>query len=228
MMFDRLTQSHSPVRMTMKLFRTFPRVASLTLVCAALAIGCTSSTAPMKKDTTVEKLPAQINIVQLSPNAPALYNTSVSFYAKMGTDREGFIYFVGEHGGRGEEYLRLSLDAESLLSRPDGTPFAVGDSILITVSVSDPTKVLFDMQPAGLKFSPSHPAHLHIQYAEANGDYDHDGHEDSKDKQIKDSLAIWRQATDGDPYSRLSSANNEESDEIETTLVSFSRYAIAY
>ena len=57
---------------------------------------------------------------------------------QRGEDRETQIFFQDESGGQGDEYLRLQVDANSLLAAPDGSPILPGDSVLIQVCVVDP------------------------------------------------------------------------------------------
>jgi hypothetical protein len=171
--------------------------------------------------------PAQLNILQLEASSPPLLNPVDSFYAKVGEDRELRIFFADIEGGAGEEYLRLRVDAHSLLARPDGAPFAVGDSILIHVSVVNPTQLLFEMQPSGLTFSPEHPARLNIHFSRCGDDLNRDGHVDGEDDSVEQELSIWRQETLTDPFVRLGSAEVDDR-EIEADLDGFSRYALAY
>ena len=124
--------------------------------------------------------------------------------------------------------MRLRVNANSLLATPDGLPIPPGDSVLITMSVVDPTEMLFDMQPTGLTFSPLAPAELKIHYDHANGDLNDDGTTDSRDSTIEQTLAIWRQENLGDPFVRLTSVLVIESDEADAELTGFSRYALAY
>jgi len=131
-------------------------------------------------------------------------------------------------GGQGEEFLRLRVRDESLLSRPDGTPFAAGDSVLITVRVVDVTRILFEADPSGLTFNPSQPAELKIHYSHADHDFNEDGAIDASDDQIKSQLAIWRQETLTGPFIRLGSVNIEGLEEINADILGFSRFAIAY
>ncbi|MFL5516328.1 MAG: hypothetical protein ACJ8DJ_09230, partial [Gemmatimonadales bacterium] len=138
------------------------------------------------------------------------------------------IYFQDTGGGQGEEYLRLRVDAATLLALPDGTPVAQGDSVLIHVRVEDPTEMLFELEPSGLRFNPAAPARLKIHYDHADGDLNDDGLVDASDSTIETRLAIWRQESPGDPFVRLSSVLSLELDEVEADLTGFSRYALAY
>lgn len=188
-------------------------------------VACSESTDPTPP---VIRNPAALNILQLAQNAPPLWNTQESFYAIRGEDREARLFFQDAVGGQGEEYLRLKIPDASLLARPDGTPFAVGDSILITVTVVDVQQILFDLQPSGLRFDPAKPAELDIEYQQAGDDYDRDGDVDAEDDAIETELAIWRQEVVGGVFERLGSVKFEDLKEIDVELTGFTRYAIAY
>lgn len=200
-----------------------PRLSLALLLALAGFNACSDSTSP---DTSRD--PAQLNIVRLAPASPPLFNPVDSFYAKKGEDREVRIYFQDEVGGSGEEYLRLTVPAPSLLARPDGSPFATGDSILIHVRVVDPTLIQFEMEPAGLSFDPAQPARLKVHYAHADDDFNEDGVVDSSDDAIEDQLGIWKQETLAEPYVRLGSVNEVTLEEINVDILGFTRYAIAY
>ena len=108
----------------MRITRFLPRLALAALV--ASSASCSDSSGPAGGDT---KDPAELTIVRLAATSPLLFNPVDSFYAKRGEDREVRIFFADIEGGAGEEYLRLRIDAQSLLARPDGTLFQEGDSI---------------------------------------------------------------------------------------------------
>ena len=200
----------------------------LSAVAAALAsgaaIGCSDSNGP--NDGT--RPPSELTVLRLSPSSPPLFNPEQSFWAVRGEDRETRIFFQNETGGAGEEYLRLRVDAPSLLAYPDGTPFAIDDSVLITVRVVDPAQLLFELEPSGLRFSPAVPAELKIHYDQADDDLDDDGDVDQDDDALELTLAIWRQETPADPFVRIGSAVVEDLEEVEAELQGFSRYALAY
>ena len=204
----------------MRRYRTF----ALAVAVLVAATACSDSTAP--GDNT--RPPENLNVARLASTSPPLFNPEESFFAKKGEDRELRIYFQDVSGGQGEEFLRLRVRDESLLSRPDGTPFAAGDSVLITVRVVDVTRILFEADPSGLTFNPSQPAELKIHYSHADHDFNEDGTIDASDDQIKSQLAIWRQETLTDPFIRLGSVNVEGLEEINADILGFSRFAIAY
>jgi hypothetical protein len=199
-------------------------VPALTVALAALAGGCSDSNGP--DDTT--RPPSELNILRVDDTSPPLFNPEASFWAVRGEDREVRIFFQDDVGGAGEEYLRLRIDAPSLLAYPDGTLFGVDDSVLVTVRVVDPAQLLFELEPSGLRFSPLDPAELKIHYDHADDDLDDDGDVDAEDDALELTLAIWRQESPGDPFVKLGSLLVDDLEEIEAELEGFSRYALAY
>lgn len=203
--------------------------ASLVLALLLVAQGCgDSGSDPTPDPPGTEKPPTELNILRIAATAPPLETTAVSFWAVKGQGREGKIYFQDDQGQRGEEYARLKIDSGSLRARPDGSLFADGDSVLVTMTVIDPTQILFEMAPAGLQFNSTAPARLTLKYDEADDDFDGDGERDDDDDDIEQTLGIWRQATPADPFVRLGSVRFDDLEEIEADLTGFSRYAIAY
>jgi hypothetical protein len=192
-----------------------------------LTLACSDSGGPDDDDT---RPPSDLTILRLSEDSPPLFDPEESFYAIRGEDREVRIFFENEDnpGEPGDEYLRFEVDAEALLAYPDGTPFAEDDSVLITVRVVDPARLLFEFEPAGLTFSPSRPAELKIHYDKADDDLDEDGDVDIEDDALELTIAIWRQEADGDPFVRLGSLLLDDLEEIDAELQGFSRYALAY
>jgi hypothetical protein len=197
----------------------------LSLAALLGAVGsCSDGSAP--NDGT--KPPSELNVIHVAPTSTPLFNPSETFYAKRGEDREVRIFFQDEVGGQGEEYLRLLVNAQSLLALPDGTPVQEGDSVQIGVRVVDPAQMLFELTPSGLRFNPLAPAELKIHYDHANGDLNDDGIVDAEDDSLESTLSIWRQEQPGDPFVRLTSVLSVEIDEAEADLTGFSRYALAY
>jgi hypothetical protein len=57
-----------------------------------------------------------------------------------GEDSKVFMYYAPRPGDDDStEFLRFRVRDRSLFERPDGSPIAVGDSILITIVVVDPS-----------------------------------------------------------------------------------------
>jgi hypothetical protein len=196
----------------------------IVLALLATAAGCSDSSAPGNDNQPSTEL----SVVQLDTGSPPLFNPESSFYAVQGQDREVRISFQDAAGAEGEEFFRLRVRPGSLQARPDGTPIAQGDSVLITVHVVDPAKILFELEPAGLTFNAAEPAELKIHYNHADHDFNDDGTVDLSDEQIKSRLAIWKQESLNDPFVKIGSVNVEASEEINADILGFTRYAIAY
>lgn len=175
-----------------------------------------------------ERSEALLHIIRLAANAPPLFNSEVSFWAYRGRGTKGELFFQQPDGTRGEQYVELDLADQSLLAYPDGRLFADGDSVLITIRAVDPSRILIEFQPSGLRFDPEEPAELQIRYAHADEDFDDDGDEDEEDKEIEQVLGIWRQEEAGAPFIRLGTVRFEDLKELEARLLGFSRLAIAY
>ena len=201
----------------MSKFITASRVAVAAAVVLAACAG--DSTAP----TPIEKPASDLHFLRLSATAPALQATTVSFYAKKGEDRDVRVRFQN-----GEDYLRFRVFGNSLAQRPDGSAFAQGDSILITITVTDPTKLAADFQPAGLKFSASAPARLQFEFGECDKDLNGDGVVNAADTALIPLISTWRQETASAPWVKIGSTVEVEINEVQADILGFTGYALAY
>jgi hypothetical protein len=205
-----------------------PNRSLIAALLATALVACSSdSFTPSADDGPTEKSESLLSVIAVAPTSlPEA--TIVRFYAVKGQSTEQRLYTVKPDGSRDAEYLRFTLDGKTLLARPDGTPFVNGDSVLITISVLDQSRMMFQFEPSGLKFSPANPAELRISYAAAGGDLDNDGDHDSADDSLETRLAIWRQETPGTPFQRLSSLISTSDHDVRANLTGFSRYAVSY
>jgi hypothetical protein len=213
-------------------FVHFTRLLTRTrAVAALLVLACLGGLAACGDDPTqpTETRPAgELNILRRSAAAPPLTSNSASFWAVRGQDRELRMSYANTGApGSGAEFLRLRVDRATLLSRPDGTTIADGDSVLITVT-ADPVLMSVDFQPSGLRFSSSEPAELKIRWAEAGDDLNQDGKVDASDDAVRSKLAIWRREAANDPWAKLATILKLDVEEAEATLTGFSGYAVAY
>ena len=210
------------------------RIWSAIFVATALAAaagGCSDSSAPDPSAPSQPgdvKLSADLGIVRRSGAINGFVDTVVTFYAVRGQEREGKIFFLAPDGGIGEEFVRLKIGSATLLARPDGSPVAQGDSVLITMRVVDPALLLVEFQPSGLQFNPAEPAEMEMRYGEADDDLNGDGHHDSEDEALISSLGIWRQELPGLPFVRLSSSLFTSLTSCDAKINGFTRYALAY
>lgn len=171
----------------------------------------------------------QLSIVRQGDAAPPLITTRDSFWVPVGDDRELRLFYQGaQPGDTGEEFLRFEVPGDGLYRKPDGSAFQAGDSILITVTVVDPSRFLFDFEPAGLQFHPEHPASLRVRYENGDKDFDDDGDEDEHDDEIETQLDLWYRRTTIDPWFRVGGVHFEEADEIDAHIRTFSQYAVAW
>jgi len=208
-------------------------ISSLSLLVLSLG-SCVSESATAPKPPpgmfAMNARAEGISILALEPGHPEYFNPEVSFWATVGEDTQGVIYFRGNEDPtkRGEAYARLRVRPGSLLAYPDGRLFAPGDSVLISMRVVDPDHFLLEMQPSGLRFSTSRPAELRIEYAHADSDYNDDGDVDDEDKATQHGMNIWQQEEPGEPFVTAASMNLEDIHELKAQVFTFSRFAIAY
>ncbi len=206
----------------MRLRSFLPACRTIAPLVTAAALACSESTGPDERPED------QLPVLGIRSDAPPLETTDTSFYAKKGEFRSLFVYFTDGAGGRGSEYFRLEVGPDALLARPDGTPIVLGDSVLITVRVVDPARILFDLQPDGLRFNALAPAHMIVHYTEANPDYDDDGDVDANDEALQQSFSLWQQEEIGGVFTRLTSTVNLGLKGVGADVGGFTRYVISY
>lgn len=191
----------------------------------ALALAACDGGSPVARPPVDE---TELTFVRFADGTLPLQAASVSFWAVRGRDREGVIRYVPPPGeDEGEEFLTFKVPGGSLLRRPDGGPFAAGDSVRITIRVVDPALFLFEFEPSGLRFDPRDPARLEVSYRQADRDYDGDGDEDGHDDDFERELAFWRQERPGQPWFPVATLRIEDLEEVEADLAGFTRYAVA-
>ena len=201
------------------------RLVISAVVCSLGIAACRDGTAP----GPVSRAADQLHFIRPAPTASSLPDTAVSFWAKRGEDRELRLFYDGQSGsGSGEEFLRFTVPAAALAQRPDGSPIAVGDSVLISVRVIDPSRLIVEFQPSGLKFAAASPARLHFELAETDSDLNGDGVTNSQDDSLKTLLSFWRQEAPGQPWLKVASAVFTDLNEVEADVLGFSGYALAY
>lgn len=205
----------------------------LSLLLTVVAAGCTSTepaglepgTAPPGSSFPTSAL----TFVPLGRNSPGLSATTATFWAKVGENRELRLYYRPRPGrADSTEFLRFRVKNRSLLRRPDGSPFAANDSVLITVRISDPVSLVVEFLPAGLLFDPNEAAELKLSFKERGGDLNDDGRSDGADAVVRTQIAVWRQESVNLPWVKLASTLLVGADEIEARLTGFTSYAIAY
>ena len=197
----------------------------LIFVAAAAVSACSDSTGTR----VVQRNESDLSFLRTAADAPPLASFGASFWAVRGEDRELRLSYRPPAGSTDStDFLRLRIRDGSLLNLPSGLPIALGDSVLITVTVIDPARMIVELQPAGLVFARGEPAELEMRYKEADSDYDDDGDVDGEDDVIEGRLSIWRQERIGEPWVQIGSDVRVDTDEVRADLTGFTRYAIAY
>jgi len=222
-LYETSTQTLNPDLTDMSSSRSIGLALALTLAVGALACD-NEPLGPLPGDTKTED---QLTFVRFDPAFISQIPLQASFWAFRGRSARLIIRSnPSGPGPSGEKFLELELDDETLLRRPDGTLFAEGDSVLISVAVDPGGRFLFEFSPSGLQFNPVEPAELRIRYVLAQEDLNGDGTVDNRDLDFERLLAVWKRERSSDPWVRLLSLEIEE-DELEADLAGFTGFALA-
>jgi len=197
-------------------------ISALAILASAAA--CSNSNGPMSTPPR-----ATLNVVVQDSTYKPILSAQGTFYAKVGEHREVRLVYQGSTpADSGAEFLRFEVPTNGLYRRPDGTSFGPGDSILITVTVVDAKKFLFDFQPSGLQFNPSDPARLKVEYHYADPDFNGDGTIDSTDAAIEAMLELWRREPPDTLWNQTAAVRSLALEEFDADIFSFSQYAVAW
>lgn len=204
--------------------RPWDRCLLLALV-TALALGaCNQTTGPVEEGVPEEEL----QFLEFPDDLLSLVTMDTSFWAVRGRDTTFVLRYKPESGEeQGEEFLAFRVRQDALLERPDGTPFAEGDSIEIRITVDEDGRFLFDFQPSGLTFNPDEPAELRVWYLRLEGDLDGDGDADSDDEELEDNLRLWKQEAPGGLWYPIGTIRVKDTDELRGEIESFTGFAVA-
>jgi hypothetical protein len=169
-------------------------------------------------------------VQRASPSAsgmPPLETYEIAFWAVSGETATANIDYLTE-SNEAAPFLAITVPANGLDRRPDGTSIAAGDSVLITISI-DATQMLVRFSPSGLVFNPSAPAQLELVYSGAQGDLDGDGDVDADDSVIEQTeLGLWFQQDVGDLWYSITSLHEPANEWFKTNLYHFSGYVVSW
>lgn len=228
-----MTMTHRPARK-----QPDTRVRLVMIATALTILGLWACSDSTGNSLDVIRAPSDVEVIKLDSAAPALETDSISFYAVEGQSSNAELYFDSA-GTRIDRLLRFEVGRGSLDRLPGGQRIHHGDSVLITIRVTDPGSLQFTFSPSGLVFKHNDPAILTIGYGRAltavtapapifrdhghgSGGSGHGGHGSEND------LAIWLQETALSSFLRLDSEVDTQAKEIEAEIPGFSRYAVAY
>lgn len=195
----------------------------ILLFAAAGLVACDSPTASSLQPKQEEELRFARFPADLAP----LAQTSGSFWAVKGENREITLRYLDGSGSGNDRFLEFEVPGDALLQRPDGTPFADGDSVLITVHLGTDRRMLFHFEPSGLRFDPSKPARLRVNYRRLNGDLDGDGQVTDEDFRLERDALIWKQEQPGQPWFPLGTVKDLDAREFRARITSFTGFVIA-
>lgn len=165
-----------------------------------------------------------------SPSESALrildtYQTS--FWARRGSDTAVEIRYRAADG-TWQPYIRLTVPGDALDRRPDGSPFAAGDSVLITLAL-DSAQLVVQLEPTGLVFKEGSRARLDVWYTGADPDLDGSGTVNEADLYVEQTLlAVWVQERPGTPWSAVFSVHSLDNKLFTAGLRHFSGYAVSH
>jgi len=164
--------------------------------------------------------------LEAAPPAPMPLSTNqVSFWAYESHDASVQVNYLAADA-TWQPYVSLSVPAGALSQRPDGTSFAAGDSIEITLTF-DPAVMQFEAQPSGLQFSFWTPAVLQVWYGGTNPDLNGDGVVNHLDNYIENVLlGLYTRPTVDDPWISLPSLQSLLFKRFTANLRHFCGYAI--
>ncbi len=203
-----------------RLFTLFTAVVGLPL------LSCTDSTMP---DSSETRAATDLRLLTAPYGTPSLARTSVSLYAVKGRAGTAEIWYHARPGATdSSRFMLFQVGANSLATRPDGTPIATGDSVLITLTVTDQTHFLVDFQPSGLKFAAADPPTMKLSFAACGEDLNYDGVIDSKDAAMQASLSVWRQEAPFQEWHKVSSTLLPTVKEVDAQLGGFTGYALMF
>jgi hypothetical protein len=164
----------------------------------------------------------ELLFIRQDPTGPALTSTEVSFWAKLGENREVRLPYVNGH-----ECLRFKVPGDALAYYPDGRAFHEGDSVRITIRQAVSGTFNFEFEPAGLRFHRDDPAELRVSYYYRDPDMDGDGDVDDDDQSEFAGAAFWKQELEGAPWTRIGTARLRDTYEMRANIEGFTKYAMA-
>jgi len=210
----------------MPLRRLPARVLAAATLAAALS--CTSATATAP-DGESERAATDLRLLAAPYGTPPLATIQTSFYAVKGRSGGTDIWYRPRAGATDStRFLEFRVGAASLDRRPDGTVIAAGDSVLITLTVTDPTHFIIDFQPSGLTFAAGDQPTLKISFAACGDDLNYDGKVDAADAAMMSSLSVWRQESPFQPWFKVPSTVTTTVKDVDSRLSGFTGYALMY
>ena len=148
---------------------------------------------------------------------------TVSFWAVRGESRSIRINYSSTIDNDSHPFLELT--ASDPVFAPEIGEIAMGDSVLITVSV-DTSKIGVKFEPTGLQFGTA--SQLKIYYGGASGDLNGDGVANEADAQLEQQmLGLWYREYTNDDWSQVPASQSTGEKSFTYALPHFCEYAVA-
>jgi hypothetical protein len=158
---------------------------------ALLLISCSDAdqvSLPTQAALSTDKL----TFLRFSDAAYSAADKTASFWAVPGEARQIVLRYADD----GAEFMRFEVGPNSLVT---------SDSVLISVAVDAQGAFTFHFSPSGLKFNPSAPARLLLDYTRVNADVDANGQANQYDAMLLARGQIWKRELPGLPWMGLPS-----------------------
>jgi hypothetical protein len=148
---------------------------------------------------------------------------TVSFWAVRGESRSIRINYSSTIDNDNHPFLELT--TTDPVFAPEIGEIAMGDSVLITVSV-DTSKIGVKFEPTGLQFGTA--SQLKIYYGGASGDLNGDGVANEADAQLEQQmLGLWYREYNNDDWSQVPASQATGEKSFTYALPHFCEYAVA-
>ena len=148
---------------------------------------------------------------------------TVSFWAVRGESRSIRINYSSTIDNDSHPFLELT--TTDPVFAPEIGEIALGDSVLITVSV-DTSKIGVKFEPTGLQFGTA--SQLKIYYGGASGDLNGDGVANEADAQLEQQmLGLWYREYNNDDWSQVPASQSTGEKSFTYALPHFCEYAVA-
>ena len=202
----------------------------LLLLLIALSAACETATGPRSTNdpTSGDTSSGTPILTPIDTPYVALVPGDTSFWAVKGQTLDVVLRFRSTTAGQaGDQLLELQLSGASLSKRPDGTPIANGDSVLITIRPDTTGKMSFVFEPSGLVFDSTAPALLRMWCNHAAADLNGDGVVNTTDEQLWYQMAVWKRESATDPWSKQSTTRSADGYRLDTQVTGFTGFSVA-
>lgn len=200
---------------------------SLVVLASSWVAACAESAGPSHAVVSGQQALSASGVSITIVSGPSPEAHEVSFWAYQDRDASALVRYQAADG-TWQPYVEVVVPQGALFQRPDGSLFAPGDSILVTMTV-DSVEIRVDLEPTGLVFSALTPARLTMWYTGADPDFDGDGDVDDLDAYIQESLlGLWLQVTAADPWEAILATHSLSDRRFTAILQHFSGYAVAW